>query len=73
VEGGDWMDELMKAALSQGFGYALFVCLFIYVLKTTGEREQKYQGLLDKLTEKFSIIEDIKGDVKEVKDFIFKK
>ncbi|GFZ31748.1 hypothetical protein CSC2_22740 [Clostridium zeae] len=67
------MDDLMKAALSQGFGYALFVFLLLYVLKTTGEREKRYQGLLDKLTEKFSIIEDIKGDVKEVKDFIFKK
>ncbi|MBK1809423.1 UviB-like protein [Clostridium sp. YIM B02505] len=67
------MDDLMKAALSQGFGYALFVFLLLYVLKTTGDREKRYQGLLDRLTEKFNIIEDIKGDVKEVKDFIFKK
>jgi hypothetical protein len=67
------MEELMKEALSQGFGYALFVCLFIYVLRTTGDREKKYQDLLDKLTEKFSIMEGIKEDVKEVKDFIFKK
>jgi hypothetical protein len=66
------MDELMKAALSQGLGYALFVFLFIYVLKTTGEREKKYQSIIDKLTEKFNIIEDIKGDVKEVKDYIFR-
>ncbi|WP_286909337.1 BhlA/UviB family holin-like peptide [Clostridium sp. UBA1652] len=67
------MDDLMKEALSQGFGYALFVFLLLYVLKTTGNREKRYQDLLDKLTEKFSIIEDIKSDVKEVKDHIFKR
>lgn len=67
------MDDLMKEAISQGFGYALFVFLLLYVLKTTGNREKRYQDLLDKLTEKFSIIEDIKSDVKEVKDHIFKR
>ncbi|WP_286909616.1 BhlA/UviB family holin-like peptide [Clostridium sp. UBA1652] len=67
------MDELIKEAASQGFGYALFVFLLLYVLKTTGDREKRYQDLLDKLTEKFSIIEDIKSDVKEVKEHIFKK
>lgn len=67
------MDDLMKEAISQGFGYALFCFLLLYVLKTTGDRERRYQDLLDKLTEKFSIIEDIKSDVKEVKDHIFKK
>lgn len=67
------MDDLMKEALSQGFGYALFVFLLLYVLRTTGNREKRYQDLLDKLSEKFSIIEDIKSDVKEVKDHIFKR
>lgn len=67
------MDDLMKEAISQGFGYALFVFLLLYVLRTTGNREKRYQDLLDKLTEKFSIIEDIKSDVKEVKDHIFKR
>jgi hypothetical protein len=74
------MEELMKSALQQGLGYGLFVCLFIYVLKTTGDRENKYQTLLDKLTDKFNIvdgikekvekIEDIKEDVKEIKNKI---
>lgn len=67
------MDELMKAALSQGFGYALFVFLLLYVLKTTGDRETRYQNLLDRLTEKFNIVENVQNDVKEIKDYIFKK
>ncbi|ACD22800.1 UviB-like protein [Clostridium botulinum] len=64
------MDEIMKMALSQGLGYALFVFLLLYVLKTTGERENKYQTLLDALAEKFNVVEDIKEDVKEIKNKI---
>ncbi|KIL09261.1 UviB-like protein [Clostridium botulinum] len=61
------MDELMKMALSQGLGYALFVFLLMYVLKTTGDRETKYQNLLDKMADNFNVVEDIKEDVKEIK------
>ncbi|GAA0078804.1 BhlA/UviB family holin-like peptide [Clostridium sp. CTA-5] len=64
------MDEIMKMALSQGLGYALFVFLLLYVLKTTGDRETKYQSLLDALAEKFNVVEDIKDDVKEIKNRI---
>ncbi|NFE74968.1 UviB-like protein [Clostridium botulinum] len=64
------MDEIMKMALSQGLGYALFVFLLLYVLKTTGERENKYQTLLDALAEKFNVVEDIKEDVREIKNKI---
>jgi hypothetical protein len=67
------MDKIMDLAVSQGLGYALFVFLFVYVLKTTGEREKKYQDIIEKLTEKFNIVEIVQQDVKEVKDFIFKK
>lgn len=64
------MDELIKVALSQGLGYGLFVCLLFYVLKTTGDRELRYQNLLDTLAEKFNVVEDIKEDVKEIKNKI---
>ncbi|NFH88620.1 UviB-like protein [Clostridium botulinum] len=61
------MDELIRVALSQGLGYGMFACLLVYVLKTTGERETKYQNLLDKMADKFNVVEDIKEDVKEIK------
>ncbi|MBN1035759.1 UviB-like protein [Clostridium botulinum] len=64
------MDELIKVALSQGLGYGLFVFLLLYVLKTTGNRENRYQDLLDTLAEKFNVVEDIKEDVKEIKNKI---
>jgi hypothetical protein len=71
------MDELVKAGLQQGLGYGLFVFLLLYVLKTTGDREKKsedrelkYQNIIEKLTEKFNILENVKDDVKEIKNQI---
>lgn len=65
------MDELLKAGLSQGLGYGMFVFLLLYVLKTTGDREKRYQDLLDKLTAKFNIVENVQDDVKEIKSHLF--
>ena len=64
------MEELLKIALSQGLGYGLFVFLLLYVLKTTGDREKAYQSTIDKLAEKFGVVEDIQKDVVEIKNRI---
>lgn len=64
--------EIIRAALGQGLGYALFVLLLLYVLKTSGEREKRYQATIDKLADKFGVVEDIKSDVEEIKQKIFK-
>lgn len=61
------MEELIKASISQGLGYGMFVCLLLYVLKTTGERETRYQSTIDKLADKFGVVEDIQKDVTEIK------
>ena len=51
------MDEIMKVALGQGLGYAMFFFLFVYVLKKqetrdlkSEEREAKYQQIISELT-----------------------
>lgn len=62
------MEELIKMGISQGLGYGLFIYLLLYTLKTTGERESKYQATIDKLAEKFDILDDIKTDVEEIKN-----
>ena len=64
------LEGLMQSALQQGLGYGMFIFLLLYVLKTTGEREKNYQSLLEKLTQNFNIVEDIKEDVKEIKSRI---
>ena len=50
------MDEIMKVALGQGLGYAMFFFLFIYVLKKqetrdlkSEAREAKYQEIISEL------------------------
>ena len=62
--------EILKMAISQGLGYVLFVCLLMYVLKTTDAREKKYQQCIDKLTDKLNLINDVKDDVEEIKEKI---
>ncbi|GEP66489.1 BhlA/UviB family holin-like peptide [Clostridium beijerinckii] len=67
------MDELINMALKQGLGYGMFACLLVYVLRTTGEREARYQNLLDTLAEKFNLVEHIQEDVREIKSKINEK
>lgn len=71
------MDELLKSAIQQGLGYGLFVFLLLYVLKTTGEREKNYQitigknqDIIQDLTKKLDIVEDVKEDIKDIKNKI---
>ena len=62
--------EILKMAISQGLGYVLFVWLLMYVLKTTDAREKKYQDVITALTDKLNIVDDVKKDVKEIKNKI---
>lgn len=42
------------------------------VQESNAVRENKYQNIIDKLTEKFDLLNDIKKDIEDVKDKIFK-
>ncbi len=68
-------NELLKLASSQGIWAALSVALIFYILKAQEkrdlkqeEREKNYQGIIEKLTEKFNLVEDVKKDVEEIKE-----
>lgn len=72
-------NELFKLASSQGIWSALSVGLIFYILKTQEkrdikqeEREKSYQHIISKLTQKFNIVEVIKKDVEEIKEYISK-
>lgn len=79
-------NELLKGAMSYGIFAILFCYLLLYVLKTQEKRdeksqirEEKYQEIisenqtiLEELTQKFKIIEDVKEDVKEIKSCMFR-
>lgn len=69
--------ELVKLAASQGIWAALSVGLIFYILKTQEkrdskqeQREHKYQEIISNLTDKLTIIEDVKKDMEEVKVYI---
>ena len=62
--------EILKIVVSQGIFAVLFVWLFCDTRKDSKQREEKYINTIDKLTDKISIVEDIKEDVEEIKDKI---
>ena len=41
----------------------LFVSLFVYMIKTNGEREQRYQETINALTSALNGYDDLKEDV----------
>ncbi len=72
--------EIIKLASSQGIWAALSIILIFYILKTQEkrdlkqeEREKKFQEIISNLSDKFAIIEDVKNEVIEMKDYLFKK
>lgn len=61
---------LIEAATTQGIWVLLFVFLFFYTIKNNekliekqDQRDANYQQLLSDMTEKYSIIEDIRESV----------
>lgn len=73
-------ERIIELASSQGIWTVLTVALIFYILKNQEkrdlkqeEREIKYQSIISNLTDKFNLIEDVKKDVEELKNFIFDK
>ena len=71
---------VMNVAVSQGIWAVLAVFLLIYILKSNEqrdtkqeEREKNYQTVIESLTEKFQILNQVQSDLKEIKDNLFNK
>lgn len=70
---------MIKLAMSQGIWAVMSVSLLFYILKNQEkrdekqeEREKNYQDIISKMSDKLIIVEDIKKDVGDVKDYIIK-
>lgn len=61
----------MKMAASQGLWALLFVGLLFWVLRENARREANYQQLLQDLTNRFGILEDVKDEVGKISNKIF--
>lgn len=73
-------EKIIELASNQGIWTALTVALIFYILKNQEkrdirqeEREKKYQEIISSLTDKLNLMEDVKKDVEELKNFIFEK
>ena len=71
---------VMNVAVSQGIWALLAVFLLIYIVKSNEqrdtkqeEREKNYQTVIESLTEKFQILNQVQSDLKEIKDNLFNK
>jgi hypothetical protein len=62
--------EIIKVAATQGLWALLFVALLFWVLRENAKREDNYQQLLQDLTGKFGVLEDVQRDVGEIKQTI---
>lgn len=73
-------NEIMNTALSQGIWAVLSVFLLFYILKAQEKRDQKqeereknYQEIITKITDKLCVVEEVKKDVEEIKQYVIKK
>ena len=57
--------ELFKLMATQGAFEILFSYLLFYVLKENSKREDKYQNIIEELTE---LLPKIKEDVEDIKE-----
>ena len=71
---------VMNVAVSQGIWAVLAVFLLIDIVKSNEqrdtkqeEREKNYQTVIESLTEKFQILNQVQSDLKEIKDNLFNK
>ena len=71
--------KIVSLASEKGLWALLFVMLLFYILNEQKKRDEKaearegkYQEIINKLTDKFNLIEAVKEDVKEIKDHIFR-
>lgn len=64
--------ELIANIISNASFATLFVWLLWDTRKDSRDRELKYQSTITSLVDKITIVEEIKEDVEEIKNKIFK-
>lgn len=58
--------EALKLAVNNGIWAVLFLCLLVYQLKDSREREKKYQQTIKSLNSSLSVVEKIEDDINAV-------
>lgn len=66
------MEDFIQIIVSNGVFACLFVWLLFYQLKDSSTREKKYIEIINKLSTQLETIEDVKDDIKEIKNKLIK-
>ena len=66
----DIWNEIISIVVSNGVFAILFVWLFVYQLKDSSKREEKYQQTIEDLTLHLQILEDVKNDLADIKEYL---
>lgn len=71
---------ILDAALSQGIWAVLAIFLLLYVVKENEkrdlrqeEREKNYQAVIQQLTEKFNVLDEVRDGIADMKEHLFSK
>jgi hypothetical protein len=59
--------KLVELGAANGIWALLFVVLFLYTIYDSRRREANYQKIINDLSDKFGIVEDIQKDVSDIK------
>ena len=60
------IDQIINLAISNGLWAVLFVFLFLYQISNSQKREQKYQNVIDNLTNSLGIVKNIDTQIKSI-------
>lgn len=63
-------NDIISIVVSNGVFAILFVWLFCYQLKDSSKRETKYQQTIEQLTSHLKVLEEVKQDLTDIKDFL---
>lgn len=66
----DIWNDIISIIVSNGVFAILFVWLFCYQLKDSSKRETKYQQTIEQLTSSLQILDDVKQDISDIKEFL---
>ena len=66
----DIWNEIISIVVSNGIFAILFVWLFVYQLKDSSKREVKYQQTIESLTARLQVLDDVKQDLNDIKEFL---
>lgn len=62
--------EIISIIVSNGVFAILFVWLFSYQLKDSAKRETKYQQTIEKLTANLQVLEGMRHDICDIKEYL---